>query len=285
MHPQLECLICLLEQGLRCARRTLPDQPDKHEELVRAWSAELATLDMRQTVPHWAGHLYPLGAEILGVLDPFAEAKREANEQVMSILPALRTQIRSHGNPLHAALNVSIIGNYIDLGVKLSFDWRQALSDETDMAFLEKAYGPFFKKLQPGARLLILGDNAGEIGLDTILVELLHERGVNVTYAVRSAPILNDALLEDARFVGMDRLCTIMPSGSRTCGTILEQGTAEFLDAYAGADVVLSKGQGNFESLYNRAGRSIFFAFKAKCDVICRLLDCSLGNSMFLYQK
>lgn len=285
MRPQLECLICLLDQGLRCARRALPDNSEKHEELVRAWSAELATMDMKQTVPHWAGHLYPLGAKILGVADPFMDAKQTANERVLDMLPALRDRVRAHANPLHAALNISIIGNYIDLGIKRPFDWEQALADETDMAFLGQAFEGFLQTLRPGAHLLILGDNAGEIGLDTILVELLRERQVDVTYAVRSAPILNDALVDDARFVGMDRLCAVMPSGCKTCGTILEQGSPEFLEAYHSADAVLSKGQGNFEALYDRAGRPIYFAFKAKCDVVCDLLDCSLGSSMFLHQE
>lgn len=285
MRPQLECLICLLDQGLRCARRTLPDAPHKHEELVRAWSAELATLDMSQTVPHWAGHLYPLGARILETADPFALAKQAANERVLKILPVLRKRIRSQATPLHAALNTSIIGNYIDLGVKSTFDWERALNQETVTDRLGRTFDAFLAALHSGTRLLILGDNAGEIGLDTILVELLRERGVDVTYAVRSAPILNDALLEDARFVGMDKLCTVIPSGSKTCGTLLEQGTPEFLETYHAADAVLSKGQGNFESLYGRAGRPIYFAFKAKCDVVCTLLDCSLGDSMFLHQR
>ncbi len=284
MRPQLDCLICFLRQGLKTARAVAPDQPEKHEQLLRAWSAELSNLDMSQTPPQWASHLYPMAAEILEIADPFAQAKWDANQRVMDILPDLRSRVMKDDNPLHTALNVSIIGNYIDHGPPESFDWEHALDNEQDTGFLNGTVERFTARLHSGANLLILGDNAGEIGLDTLLVQLLSERGVNTTYAVRSTPILNDATLDDARMVGMDNICQVIPSGSTAPGTILSQGTPEFLDSYFNADVVLSKGQGNFEALHDQARRSIFFAFKAKCSVVCDQLDRPLGSSVFMMQ-
>lgn len=285
MRPQLDCLLCFLQQGLKTARSVAPDQPEKHEQLLRTWSREIADMDMELTPPQWASSLYPMGAEILGVEDPFADVKEQANQRVLEILPELRQRALEASDPLRTALNISIIGNYIDHGPPESFDWEHALAHEENTEFLNGTLERFEEMLHPGTRLLILGDNAGEIGLDTILVDLLNQRQVQTTYAVRSIPILNDATLHDARVVGMDTLCTVIPSGSNAPGTILDQATPEFLDAYFGADVVLSKGQGNFESLHDRARRSIFFAFKAKCSVVCKQLDRPLGSSMFLMQN
>lgn len=285
MRPQLDCLICFLHQGLKTARSLMPDAPEKHEELLRAWSAELSKLDFTETPPQWAAHLYPMATEILETEDLFAQAKKEANQRVLEILPELRSTVLRDKNPMRTALNVSIIGNYIDNGPPQMFDWETALTKERNTEFLNGTVERFTSLLQPGAKLLILGDNAGEIGLDTILVEMLRQHKVQTTYAVRSVPVLNDATLEDARIVGMDKLCKVIPSGSTAPGTILSQGTPEFLDAYYNADIVLSKGQGNFESLHDRARRSIFFAFKAKCSVVCDQLDRPLGSSMFMLQE
>lgn len=264
------------------ARIAVPDDPEKHEKLLHEWALRLNTLSMEQTVPHWAQQLYPLGYEILGNSDPYAKIKREANRQVMQAVPAVSEIVKASDDFLRTALNVSIIGNYIDHGPPEMFDWQAALDEENDTSFMDGAVQELEKLLKPGARMLILGDNTGEIALDTILAKVLMERGIDLTYAVRSAPILNDALMEDAEFVGMDKICRTMPSGCITFGTVLDQVSPELLKIYNSADIVLCKGQGNFEALYERSNRPVFFAFKAKCRVVADKLGCAQGSSMFI---
>ncbi|WP_419783721.1 damage-control phosphatase ARMT1 family protein [Maridesulfovibrio sp.] len=282
MIPHLDCQVCLLSQGLKMARIAVPDDPEKHEKLLHEWALRLNTLSMEQTVPHWAQQLYPLGYEILGNSDPYAKIKREANRQVMQAVPAVSEIVKASDDSLRTALNVSIIGNYIDHGPPEMFDWQAALDEENDTSFMDGAVQELEKLLKPGARMLILGDNTGEIALDTILAKVLMERGIDLTYAVRSAPILNDALMEDAEFVGMDKICRTMPSGCITFGTVLDQVSPELLKIYNSADIVLCKGQGNFEALYERSNRPVFFAFKAKCRVVADKLGCAQGSSMFI---
>ncbi|WP_419779777.1 damage-control phosphatase ARMT1 family protein [Maridesulfovibrio sp.] len=282
MIPHLDCQVCLLSQGLKMARIAVPDDPEKHEKLLHEWALRLNTLSMEQTVPHWAQQLYPLGYEILGNSDPYAKIKREANRQVMQAVPAVSEIVKASDDFLRTALNVSIIGNYIDHGPPEMFDWQAALDEENDTSFMDGAVQELEKLLKPGARMLILGDNTGEIALDTILAKVLMERGIDLTYAVRSAPILNDALMEDAEFVGMDKICRTMPSGCITFGTVLDQVSPELLKIYNSADIVLCKGQGNFEALYERSNRPVFFAFKAKCRVVADKLGCAQGSSMFI---
>ncbi|NDV26015.1 DUF89 domain-containing protein [Desulfovibrio sp. JC010] len=285
MIPHLDCQVCLLSQGLKMARIAAPDEPQKHERLLHEWASRLHTLSMEQTVPHWAQKLYPLGYEILGNSDPYAEIKREANRQVMQAVPAVSEIVKASDDSLRTALNVSIIGNYIDHGPPEMFDWQAALGSENDTSFMDGAVQELEKLLKPGARMLILGDNAGEIALDTILARQLVERGIDLTYAVRSAPILNDALMEDAEFVGMDKICRTIPSGCTTFGTVLEQASPELLKIYNSADIVLCKGQGNFEALYERSNRPVFFAFKAKCRVVADKLECAQGSSVLICEE
>ncbi len=282
MIPHLDCQVCLLMQGLKMARIAAPDESEKHERLLHEWSSRLNTLSMEQTVPHWAQKLYPIGYEILGNSDPYAEIKREANHMVMQGVPTVAEIVAAAEHPLRAALNVAIIGNYIDHGPPEMFDWKTALDSENDTSFMDGAVQKLEKLLKPGARMLILGDNAGEIALDTIFAKQLVERGIDLTYAVRSAPILNDALMEDAQFVGMDKICRTIPSGCTTFGTVLDQASSELLGIYNSADIVLCKGQGNFEALYERSNRPVFFAFKAKCKVVADKLECEQGISVFM---
>jgi uncharacterized protein with ATP-grasp and redox domains len=127
---------------------------------------------------------------------------------------------------------------------------------------------------------MILGDNAGEIGMDTLLVKQLQNLGAEVTYVVRGAPILNDATLEDARFVGMDRLCRVISSGADSPGTVLSRCHSDFLEELYAAPIVISKGQGNFEALHGRLSGA-FFALKVKCPVVARLTGFPVRTSVF----
>jgi hypothetical protein len=127
---------------------------------------------------------------------------------------------------------------------------------------------------------MILGDNAGEIGMDTLLVKQLKALGAEVTYVVREKPILNDATMEDAQFVGMDRLCRVISSGVDSPGTLLSRCHPDFLQELHAAPIVISKGQGNFECLHGRVP-GIFFALKVKCQVVARLTGFPVRTSIF----
>jgi hypothetical protein len=129
---------------------------------------------------------------------------------------------------------------------------------------------------------MILGDNAGEIALDTILVGLLQERGCTVTYVVRGSPIINDATLEDAREVGMIELCKVVSSGVDTPGTVLSRCSQDFLASFNRSPVILSKGQGNLEALSDECS-GIFYALKVKCPVVADMTGLGVGQSALIF--
>jgi len=184
------------------------------------------------------------------------------------------------GDPLALALELSVIGNYIDRGVELDVDWEAELADvartlSPDVLTRFKAHA------RSGARVVVLGDNAGEIALDTLLVEVLLRRGCEVVYAVRSRPILNDAIMADAAYVGMTRLCQVVESGVDTPGTVLDRCAPEFRQRLDQADVILSKGQGNYESLQGELAGA-YCAFKVKCQRLVDETGLGLGDSAFI---
>jgi hypothetical protein len=288
MDTSLDCMPCFMKMAVNEAKLACPDDPTLQHEIVKAWGSEIASLDLNQPPPAIARHLARLVRRMTGCGDLYAADKKEANAWVMSLMPELRERLAAEtadpeGDPLGIALELSIIGNYIDRGVQLEFDLEGELG-AVARSVSPAALAAFKRQAISGAMVLILGDNTGEIVLDTLLVEELKRRGCAVTYAVRSVPVINDATMDDARAVGMTNLCPVVESGVDTPGTVLERCTPEFLDRMREADVILAKGQGNFEALSGR-WPGIFCALKVKCPRVAAETGLEVGSSAFCHMK
>jgi len=283
MHTTLDCLPCFLRQALNGARLASPNDPDTQKRVVLAWAKAFSSFDLDRSPPALAGVLYAMLSEITACPDPYAAYKAKSNAHALSLVPDLSRVVRKSLDPLRAALGVSIIGNYMDPAAPLEMDLERALKQEEHEALDSGAYEKFKVLAAAGrARVLILGDNAGEIAFDTLLVQELLNRGCEVVYAVRDRPVINDATLEDARKVGMVKLCRVVSSGADTPGTVLSRCSPAFLEDMDRADVIVAKGQGNFEALRHvRSG--VFHAFKVKCPVVANELGAPQGRTMFLY--
>ena len=280
MKTNLDCLPCFLTQGLKAARLCVPDDKDLHRRLLQTWAARLADMDISRSPPAIAGELYRDIEAMLGNGDPFQADKKMANARVRELLPRLGNIVKSSIDPLARSLEISIIGNYIDSGVAAEFPWEEELEHEArDLD--QEVYARFCQALEDHKEVMILGDNAGEIALDTILVRQLQERGCEVTYVVRGSPIINDATMDDAREVGMAGLCRVVSSGVDTPGTVLSRCTQEFLEMFKHSPVVLSKGQGNLEALADECS-GLFYALKIKCPVVAGVTGLPVGRSALM---
>lgn len=284
MDTALDCMPCFMRMAVNEARLACPDDLALQHEIIKTWGREIGSLDLTQPPPAIARRLAVLVREKTGCGDLYARDKAEANRWVASLMPGLKERLEAEraapdGDPLGLALEMAIIGNYIDRGVDIDFDLEGEIATVARTVPSE-VLDAFRERIVPGASVLILGDNTGEIVLDKLLVEELTQRGCEVTYAVRSAPVLNDATMEDAEAVGMTALCPVVESGVDTPGTVLDRCTPEFLGRMRAADVILSKGQGNFESL---AGRwpGVFCAFKVKCGRLSAETGLEVGSSAF----
>ena len=280
MQTFTECIPCFERQIEKLAIMVANNDLELQKLITRECQEIIRQTDTNHPPPELAARIYAQAANVTGQNDFFAQHKHAANTQVLKILPTLDDRIQASPDPLLTALRFSLIANYIDVGVDGEFDWETALTQEK----AQEEMGGYPKLWQmmdtEKSQVMILGDNAGEIGMDTLLVKQLQSLGAEVTYVVRGAPILNDATLDDARFVGMDRLCRVITSGADSPGTILSRCHQSFLQELYTAPIIISKGQGNFESLHGRVP-GIFFALKVKCPVVARLTGFPVRTSVF----
>ena len=188
--------------------------------------------------------------------------------------------------PLAAALRVAAAGNIIDFGAKdhATLDLKRECEAIGVQPFGNFDIAPFRKLVEGAKDLLYVCDNAGEIVFDILLMEVLRDLrpGLRIVAAFRERPILNDATIEDAREVGMDRVAELVSSGSVYAGTPLASCSDSFRTSFAEADVVVSKGQGNFSTLRHDAHERLFFSLRIKCATIARLTGLELDTLQFV---
>jgi hypothetical protein len=221
--------------------------------------------------------------ELLGIEDPFYTAKKESNDLALKLLPQLKERIRQSPDPLFTALQIAVAGNIIDMGILKEFDVERSIREAMAKNFARDDYESFQQRLKEAREILILGDNSGEIAFDRLLAEQLSELGIEVTYVVKDRPILNDATMEDAAYVGMLEQFHVISNGSGFLGTILEDCSEEFRQAYKKADIVISKGQANYESLetLGKEDRRLYFLLRAKCEIVAKNLGVQFGEMVF----
>ena len=228
-------------------------------------------LSAEVTPPEIAQQVYRVVYEITGNNDPYREAKNRANESAMSLYSRMKDTVDYSNEPLETACKLAIAGNAIDLGAQSDYgSINSIVEDSLGYKLNQENYREFKKHIGKSSLILYIADNAGEIVFDRLLIEqLLQTKKSRIVFVVREKPIINDATLHDALKVGLDKVATIITSGSDAPATILSQCSSEMLAFYNAADMIIAKGQGNYESLSARP-ENIFFMFKVKCPVIAR---------------
>lgn len=259
-----------MRQALAAARHSTED-PDLQRQVVDEVGQMLAAIDLVKTPPENAVFLYRLIADITGKVDPFAELKQQSNSFALSIRDGVQDKIKRSKDPLRTALGFAACGNVIDYAAQHSFDPVQAMEQCEHKEFLLDAYDVFWEKLEQcrPAKVLYLADNCGEIVFDGLLIAELQQMGAEVVLAVRGGPIINDATMEDVHSCGLDALCRVIDNGTSCPGTPLPACSVSFQETFADADIILSKGMGNFETLSDVAA-PIFFLFTVKCNRVAQ---------------
>ncbi|CAK8716589.1 Damage-control phosphatase ARMT1-like metal-binding domain-containing protein [Candidatus Electronema halotolerans] len=272
MRTSLDCLVCYLRQARSLGLRTSTDLAVQRR-LLDETGRFLATVDTDLPPPENSGRLYPLFAKVLGTADPFAQVKEESNALALSLREEIRQRIEQADDSLRAAVRAAIGGNIIDYGSLHNFDVAQTMQDCFARDFAVDDYPALRQAVSTkGRKVLYLCDNSGEIVFDGLLIEQLQQLGCHVTTAVRESPIINDATLADARACGLDQLCPVISSGMSCPGTVLSQCSEEFLTHFQAADLIISKGMGNFESLSDQAA-PLFFLLTVKCAEVVRYIQ------------
>lgn len=284
MRIFLDCIPCFVRQALDSARLVTDDERI-HEQVIREVLRLAADLDMSQSPPAIGQQIHRLIRELVGNNDPYHRIKKRFNNFALKLYPDLRKQIVGSDDRLETAIRLAIAGNIIDFGVKTSLaesDIEKTISDSLSGYLDPEQIQGFKNTVTEAEKILYLADNAGEIVFDRLLIEQLpYEK---VTVVVKGNPVINDATIEDADVAGLTRIVEVIDNGSDAPGTILETCSQTFRDRFEDADLIVAKGQGNYETLSD-ADKNIFFILKAKCPVIASDLGCEVGEMILQRSK
>ena len=282
------CVACLLSRQAELSREILG--AEKAYRFMREASRIIADAPEGVSGSYLTYCFHELYREFGVTEDLYEKEKKDSNDYVLSVLPQAQKCIDEAADPLLVALKYAQIGNFLDFGVLNKEDVDSHFADDVagapNLPLDETEYRHFVEDLTAAKQLLILGDNAGEIAFDTLLVKQLQKSfpSLSIIYCVRGGKALNDATREDAAYVGMDKLTTVIDSGSGIPSTELKYIGEELKRAFATADVILAKGQANFESLL-LSGYNIYFNFLCKCDRIGKILGVPLFTGCFLNER
>ena len=281
VRAKLGCIPCIVRQAFNAACLSTEDVAVRREILNDVMKvlgeSTLSLSPAQESMP-----AYKIAASLSGNADPYREQKSQFNRLLMDRYEELRGIVASAQDPLRAAVKLSIAGNRIDLGIAFAFDLDADLHRAQEMAFAVDDYERFARSVAEAGPVLFVADNAGEIVLDRLLIETLDSD--DVTVAVRPAPVINDATLRDAEEVGLTDVAKVITTEYAGLGAPLTCVGDAFREAWERADMVISKGQANFETLDDADG-NIFFLLTAKCDYVAEELGVSLGDIVLAHSS
>jgi hypothetical protein len=277
MKSELDCLDCIMGQALRAARTATSD-PALQRAILDETSRRLPTLDLDDSPASISMVAYEVAAEIANNPDPFKAQKQQQNALAQGLEMEMREMIAQSDDPLHTALHLAAAGNVIDLGIfqEHEIDLHGAIEQVLNERFAVDHSEAFRAALEGCNDLLYLLDNAGEIVFDKLLIEVLL-RHTPVTAVVKAGPMINDVTLQDTHDVGLSELCPVIDNGGAFIGSPLNRVPQAFLDRMHKADVIIGKGQGNYETIDDFDG-NVFLILRAKCPIVARHMGVAFGQ-------
>ena len=278
------CMSCLVQAQARRIQKFQDEE--KKACYMREVLHMIAESDPKWSAPALLEPISKLYEKYWGMQNDLEEEKKTFNELLLSMEDDLEQKIRSRKDPLEAALCLARLGNYIDFSAlgEVSAEKLLELLAQAEQETLDTAeYRHFCKDLKDGKHLVYLTDNCGEIVLDKILIKLLREQYPQLMIAVlvRGVAVTNDATVEDARYVGLTEVVPVFGNGSGIAGTELTHISKEAKEKLEQADLILSKGQGNFETLHT-CGLNIYYLFLCKCDWFMQRFHAEHLKGMFV---
>jgi len=285
VKAELDCLPCMLRRALQTARAAGADGSIQRQ-VVYSVAQILPELPLSSSPPELSQRVYRLVAQITGNHDPYLKEKQEANRIAMKLYPQIKRAVAEAQDPLLAACKFAIAGNILDLGSQSQYPHPETLLETAlGLDLVINDYADFRTSAERAKLILYLADNAGEVVFDRVLIEqILQISEAEIYFMVREKPIINDATREDAQLVGLNKLAQIVTTGSDAPAFLPSECPPEVLKLYRSAELVISKGQGNFEAL-SEERKNIFFLLRAKCPVAARFLGVDIGAAILKKQE
>ncbi|HNR65749.1 MAG TPA: ARMT1-like domain-containing protein [Atribacterota bacterium] len=285
MQTNLDCIPCFYKQVLRAAKLSGADLKTQREVLIQL-SELIPELSLDTSPAEMGRAIYAMISKVTGKKDPYKEIKEESNKIALRIYPEMKTKVMESENQLLTALQLSIIGNLIGFGLKdfqkISLKIDKIIDNNfylQDSNFREYFnYQSFCQRLSEVQSVFYLADSAGEVVFDLLFIEqLVTNYDKNVIYVVKGKPVLIDALVDDAIYCGINNFAKIISSGADCPGVVLKYCSPEFIRLFNEAEMIISKGQGNYGAL-SEEKNPLFFLLIAKCPIIAKHIGCNIGD-------
>jgi uncharacterized protein with ATP-grasp and redox domains len=277
MKVHLDCFPCFLKQSLIALRLGTNDRV-LQEQIIKELLYDIKSCDTSKPPAYTTTFLHRKIRKMLGN-DPFKRIKSEYNQIALKLYPFLKDIINKSNDPLWTATRLAIAGNVIDFGIFTSVDIEGTIEKALGNELAVDNYNSYKQSINNVEEILYLLDNAGEILFDRLLIETLVDYKKGVVAVVKGSPVINDATMEDANEIGLTKICNVIDNGSDAVGTILDWTSKEFRDVFQKSQLIISKGQGNFETLVGTK-KKIYFLFQSKCDVVSREQGLQAGSML-----
>lgn len=278
MKSYLDCVPCFVRQGLDACHMITTDEQAVRRLLPRIL-VTIAGSDLDLPPPVIVRAMHRVIREELRSPDPYKALKKKSTEKALSLVPDAEQLIDASDNPFAAAVRFAIAGNILDFGAKTEWSEsrvRESFSKALDVPLTIDYTDELHSRLKTAKAVLFLGDNAGEAVFDRLLIERFPGSGT-IYYAVKGSPVINDVTREEAEEAGIAAVAQIIDNGTDIPGTHLPATSTQFRELFFSADVVISKGQGNFETLLD-GEREVFCILQIKCESLAKRNNLSLGD-------
>ena len=280
------CVSCIINQSVKVA-----DAINANKELSTTLTSTIQEMSKSfsfdDNPPEIASYVYEKMADIANKTDLYYEIKTLSTQKALSFIPLLKDKLLNSDEKLLTATKIAVAGNVIDLAAEVEFDLEEELAEIFDTEFAHNDFDLMKDGLLNAKSVVILGDNVGEHIFDYLFVETLQKLYPNAsyTYMVRGNPIINDVTMKEAVEAGFDKLCNVVDSGVNTPGFAYTRATLEAQKLFDTADIVISKGMGNYECLSDSHKENIFFLLKVKCGVVANALGKEIGDLICKYKE
>ena len=274
-----ECVACIINQSAKVADAIGANETLKNN-LISTVEEMSKTFSFSSTPPEIAADVYEKMSQIAKKQDLYAEVKALSTQKARSFVPFLEEKLLTCKDKLLTATKIAVAGNVIDLAAQIEFDLEEELEKIFHMPFAYNDISHLEISLSKANNAIILGDNTGEHVLDYLFIQTLQELYPHIafTYMVRGCPIINDVTMNEAKDAGFDKLCNLVDSGVNTPGFTYKRATKEAQKLFDEADLIISKGMGNYECLSPSHRKNICFLLKVKCNVVAASLGKEVGD-------
>lgn len=284
MKTEFACIPCIMQQTIDTVELAT-DDVELRKVAVNKILSYLKTIDYKVPPPILGKRVYEILYEVTGNPDPYHEVKNRYNQISLGLYDDLRTLVLQNEDPILTAAKMAVAGNVIDFGVtNREIHVEHILESIHTLEFAINDFELFIDDLKQSRNIVYLADNAGEIVFDRLFIEMLQrfypERNFRFTVVVRGGPVINDATMEDAEMIGMKNLARVISNGDNAPATDLSRVSSEMKTAYDQADIIISKGMGNYETL-DLENRLIYYLLKVKCPQIARAIGAAEGSLVF----